>query len=565
MKLWMNRWKSFQLRLDRRFIYSGLFNFALGGLACLALPPVGFYPILAVIFPLALWHFQRESRLSRVFWQGWSFGLGFFVFGLYWITNAVIIGGAAFWWAIPFALFGLPSFLAFFVALTVALWHWLGLRNWQGVVAFAILWALAEYLRGHILSGLPWNLIAYSIDRSDALRQGAAVVGAYGVSLAVVLVASLPLLGFSSQGSRRRRSDLVAAGLVLVLAFGWWGYGAHRLSSAKSLERTDQPTVKLRLVQPNIPQTMAYDPDRISSSLNKLVQLSFERLDPATAAILWPEGATESLFEREVGLRKSIAESLPNTTKLVTGTPRATILDRVSGFVAANQRFDKSDIDDEKEKVIYSNGLVVFNYNNEIEASYDKYHLVPFGEYIPLSRFLPLQKLVQFPADFTAGPGPKIISVPGLPAFIPMICYEGIFPAANGAIEKPVKNQAFWLLSLTNDAWFGASSGPYQHLVQNKWRSVEEGLPMVRVANSGVSAVSDSFGRITLATELQTAAVIDAVLPNSLRSQPIYANYHDRLWLLIAGIVLVLLWSWQHGLKYIMQLLNIYSFKPRND
>ncbi|MCX8500364.1 MAG: apolipoprotein N-acyltransferase [Alphaproteobacteria bacterium] len=556
-------WSRCRRVLGRSLVKLMLAHFVLGGLVCLALPPVGFYPILGVIFPLALWTIQRETQFWRVFWLGWSFGLGFFVFGLYWITNAVLIGGATYLWAIPFALFGLPSFLAFFIAMVFSLWHWLGLRNWQGVVVFAILWTLAEYLRGHILTGLPWNLIAYSVERSDSLRQGASLVGAYGVSLAVVLVATVPIL--LSPGSRRRSGNLVATGLVVLLGLGWWGYGSHRLSQAQSLEQRGQPRVKLRLIQPNIPQAMGYDLGRVRAIIRSLRDLSFTNLDPTTAAILWPEGATELLFEREAELRKSIAETLPKTTKLITGTPRATILDRVGGFVAANQRFDNSNLDDENEKVSYSNGLVVFNHNNEIEASYDKYHLVPFGEYIPFADFLPLQKLVQFPSDFTAGPGPKLISVPGLPPFIPMICYEGIFPGAHSSIEKTYNNQASWLLSVTNDAWFGASSGPYQHLVQNKWRGVEEGLPMVRVANTGVSAVSDSFGRIVISSRLNATAVIDVELPNRLQSQTLYAKYQDRLWLLIAGIVLVLLWLWQHGHNYTMQLLNIYSFKPRND
>ena len=519
----------------------------LGGLACLALPPIGFFPILWLVFPAAIWIFEGESKALRQFWLGWGFGLGYFVFGLYWITNAVLIGGAEYLWAVPFALFGLPAFLALFIGAAVLFWHWFGLRGWQGVLVFAISWTGAEYIRGHVLTGLPWNLIAYSVDGSDALRQGASVVGAYGVSLALVVIASMPFVICGVIfGKQRRLAPLITLVMVFGFAASWWVFGSYRLSIATSLENSSQPLTKLRLVQPNIAQTMGYDSKRVSEIVSKLMRLSFDRLDPTTTAIIWPEGATESLFEREPHLRKAISQALPEATKLITGTPRATIITKVSAFVAVNQRFESNAIDPANEKWSYSNGLVVFNHLNQIEASYDKYHLVPFGEYVPFSSLLPLKKLVQFPSDFTPGPGPEIISVKGIPNFIPMICYEGIFPGANFAASESPAKQPFWLLSISNDGWFGKSSGPYQHLVQTKWRGVEEGLPMVRIANSGVSAVSDSFGRVLVASSLNNTAVLDTVLPNSLRYQTIYAKYHDRLWLLIAGIGLILLWIWRH-------------------
>ncbi|MDI9409852.1 MAG: apolipoprotein N-acyltransferase, partial [Candidatus Pacebacteria bacterium] len=515
----------FKTKLVTVFKLRLLVLFGLGGLACLALPPVGFFPILWLVFPAALWIFEKEPNRHRVFWLGWFFGLGYFVFGLYWITNAVLVGGADYLWAIPFALLGLPAFLAFFIGAVVLAWHWFDLRGWQGVLVFAIFWTLAEYVRGHVLSGLPWNLIAYSIDPSDALRQGASVVGAYGVSLAVVTLFAMPLVLL---GDRRSRAGFVALGSVLIFGLVWWGLGSYRLAIAPSLEAKSEQITRLRLVQPNVTQTMGYDSQRIVEIINKLASLSFTELDPTTSAIIWPEGATESLFERQAQLRQSISQALPEGTKLITGTPRATIVSKLSAFVALNQRLESNAIDTVSEEWRYSNGLVVFNHLNQIIASYDKYHLVPFGEYIPLSNYIPLKKLVQFPADFTSGPGPRLISVKGLPEFIPMICYEGIFPAANFAIDQTGGKQPFWLLSISNDGWFGTSSGPYQHLTQTKWRGVEEGLPMVRVANSGISAVSDSFGRILVASRLNNTAVIDVVLPNSLQYQTIYAKYLDR-------------------------------------
>jgi len=245
----------------------------------------------------------------------------------------------------------------------------------------------------------------------------------------------------------------------------------------------------LRIVQPSIPQTIKWKPATAEANLQTLLKLSGTTSPRPIAAIIWPEAATPFLLEREAAVRQKIAAVVPDQGYLITGALRAS---PSSGPV-----------------VHIWNSIEALNAEGDIVGRYDKAHLVPFGEYFPFQDVLPFKKITSGAIDLSAGPGPRTIALPRLPPFAAAICYEAIFP---GAIVDE-QDRPDWILNLTNDAWYGRSSGPFQHLASARTRSVEEGLPMVRVANNGISAVIDATGRVRTRINLDTIGYADVVLP----------------------------------------------------
>ncbi|MCA8929448.1 MAG: apolipoprotein N-acyltransferase, partial [Alphaproteobacteria bacterium] len=293
---------------------------------------------------------------------------------------------------------------------------------------------------------------------------------------------------------------------LLVLA---WGGGALRLAGATD---ATVPGVRLRLVQPDIPQREKWRTDLRAAHFRKHLALSEGAAAAGVTQIIWPEAATPFLLLETPDALRAAATVVPPGGALITGTPR---------------RIDATH---------YGNAVVALDDRGRPVAVYDKHHLVPFGEYVPLREWLPLERLAQGRGDFTPGPGAQTLVVPGAPSLSPLVCYEAIFPgAATDASDRPG-----WLLNVTNDAWFGASAGPHQHLAIARLRAIEEGLPMVRVANTGISAIIDPYGRILAHLPLDTEGVIDAALPTAI-ALPLYAVIGDGGAIVLA-LALVLYW-----------------------
>src|SRR5215469_3858287 len=466
--------------------------FLLGACATATLPPVDLTPFLFIAFPGLLWLDDGSNGPWASFRLGYAFGLGFFLSGLYWIAAALLVD-IRFWWLVPIAVAGFPAAFALYIGLALLVTR-LSVRKFRlpgaaRVIAFAVTWSAAEWLRGHAFTGLPWNLIGYAwsggFPGAILMLQTVAWVGVYGLSFLTVLAASLPsLLGYpwlSRISPSRRLAPVVAAGTLIIL-LGL--FGAVRVETTPTLESP----VSLRLVQPSIPQSLKWEPAAAQRNLRLLLDLSSAPITQQVAAVLWPEAATPFLLGRNAALRREIAAIVPERGYLVTGAVRA---NAPPGPV-----------------VQVWNSLEAVNGAGEIVAHYDKAHLVPFGEYVPLRDVLPLQKITPGNLNYTAGPGPRTIDLPGLPPFAPLICYEVIFP---GAIVDEDDRPA-WILNATNDAWYGRSSGPYQHFAIARTRAVEEGLPLVRVANNGVSGVIDAVGRVVARIDLNTVGHIDLLL-----------------------------------------------------
>src|SRR5205823_4503363 len=270
----------------------------------------------------------------------------------------------------------------------------------------------------------------------------------------------------------------------------------------------------LRLVQPSIPETLKWDPGAAEANFRRLIELSSGPAEHQLAAVLWPEAATPFLIERDDPHRAAIAAVAPKDGYVITGALRANpALDPPTRIWNSIEAIDGAGV---------------------IRARYDKAHLVPFGEYMPFGDILPVKKITPGSIDLSAGPGPQTIALPGLPAWSPIICYEAIFPGA----VTPDDPRPGWILNLTNDAWYGRSSGPYQHFAIARSRAVEEGLPLVRVANNGISGVVDPAGRVVARTRLDAVGHADVPLPAAL-SPTLYASVGD--WLFLAMLLLGLL------------------------
>jgi len=490
--------------------------FLLGVVAVAALPPVDLTPFLVVAFPGLLWLDEGSSGPRASFALGYAFGFGFFVAGLYWISGALFVDIATLWWLVPIAAAGLPAIFALYagialLATNLASKH-LRLPGTARVFGFAIAWTAAEWVRGHAFTGLPWNLIGSTwsggFPGAIAVLQCVAWIGIYGLSFVTVLAASLPsLLGASSLvpiSEHQRWMPAIGAALLLLIP-GVSGAARLEMSPIAAGE------IWLRIVQPSIPQTMKWEPRAAEGNLRRLLNLSAAASPRPIAAVIWPEAATPYLLERDARVRHEIAAVVPEQGYLITGALRASPL---PGPV-----------------VQIWNSIEALNANGDVVARYDKAHLVPFGEYVPIRDVLPFKKITAGAIDLSAGLGPRTIALPRLPPFAATICYEAIFPGAIVDEEK----RPDWILNLTNDAWYGRSSGPFQHLASARTRSVEEGLPMVRVANNGVSAVIDAAGRVQARINLDTIGYTDVALP-----APGEPTFYSRAggWALVALLLL---------------------------
>lgn len=493
--------------------------FLLGVLAALSLPPFYATPLILPAFTGLLWLYDGIETHRAAGALGWWFGFGFFLSGLYWVGISMTVDLAQFGWMIPFATAGLAAGLAIFPALAIWL---LKLSNAQGagrIFALAIAWTALEWLRGHILTGFPWNLIGYTWTIADAPLQFASVVGIYGLSIVTVVIGALPA-ALGGPGAARRGWLPMGAAVALVAAL--WGGGVVRLAGASDAM---VPGIKLRLVQPNIAQQYKWQPNRIRDNLLSAIRFSTGPGYEQITDIVWPETSVGPFFlAEEPELRATLARIVPKRGLLLTGTLRRAPAE--SGRAPDGSAFR-----------VY-NSLEVLDGSGHIVASYDKFHLVPFGEYVPLRGILPIEKLTPGRGDFSAGPGPRTLIMPHLPPVSPLICYEAIFPGEVLDSAHPPR----WLLNVTNDAWFGNSSGPYQHFESARLRAVEEGIPLVRAANTGISGIVDPYGRVLMHLGLGKAGVVDGPLPQALPRGTIFARYGALGVMILSGLALGLAW-----------------------
>ncbi len=466
----------------RRWLAAGLF----GALASAALPPLYLVPLLWPAFTALLWLLDGARRAGGAFMVGWAFGTGHFLTGLYWVGIAFLVDAEQFAFLMPFAVVGLAVGLGLFPAVIVlAVWSTRS-RGVSRVLLFAAAWLAVEWLRSWILTGFPWNLIGSVWAFSDAMLQLGALTGVWGLSLVTLLAGAAPAT--LANGARTALIRWLPVGVTLLLLALTWAGGELRLSAAPPVGSRSVEGVKLRLVQPSIAQSSKWANDLRPQHIADQMALTLRNGAGRYSHAIWPETAITYSIADQPELRQALAQIVPPGGLLLSGAPRTV-------WEASGPRL--------------WNSFHALDSLGEIRGTYDKFHLVPFGEYVPLKSLLGISKLTQGRLDFSPGPGLRTLALPGLPPVGPLICYEVVFP---GRVTEP-GNRPDWLLNLTNDSWFGNSSGPYQHFASARMRAVEEGLPLVRVANSGISGVVDGYGRTLVRLELNKVGVLDAALP----------------------------------------------------
>ena len=502
-----------------------------GALSALALAPFNAWPIMFLTLPVLVWLIDGSAagRLGGIVaaaGAGWWFGFGYFLAGLYWVGYAFLVDAKTFGWLLPIAVAGLPAGLALFTAAGAALARALWARGATRILALAFALTISEWLRGHVLTGFPWNAFGYTLTGSLTLAQGAAVFGLWGLTFLAVATFATPAVFADERADTPRPWLPLACGLALIVALA--AYGAIRLA------RT--PTgfvegVRLRIMQPNLQQDEKFNYGSKQQVMSRYLALSDRATGPDRAGVrdvthlIWPESAFPFFIAREPEALAQIADLLPPGTVLITGGARpeqSTPGERIAhGY----------------------NSVYVIDHDGSILAVYDKVHLVPFGEYLPLQKLLEsfgLMQLTKVQGGFIAGERRRPLRIPRAPSALALICYEIIFPG--DAVPRDSERPG-WMLNLTNDGWFGNSTGPYQHFQQARVRAIEEGLPLVRAANTGISAVVDPLGRVIRALPLGAEGVLDATLPRPI-APPVFVRVGNSLTaLMLAGAAAVLVFS----------------------
>jgi apolipoprotein N-acyltransferase len=498
--------------------------FAAGALSALALPPYGYLPVLFVTLSCFVWLLDGaieigerslRQRFATGLSIGWWFGFGYFLAGLWWIGGAFLVEADRFAWMIPFAILAMPAGLALFIAVGIGCAALFWSDRSARIVMLAVFLSLSDWLRGHVLTGFPWNSFGYAFGDALVLAQSASVVGLYGLTFLAVLICSAPALLVDNRtlGEKVGRIAVV----VLVLA-AMTGFGLYRLHIAADPGATE---TDLRIVQPAIAQSEKWRPENRDSIFDSYLDFTQRPLGGDARVghdrlVIWPESAVPFLLTHEPGALFRISQALGPASELITGAIR----------------FEQTG-----DGPAYFNSVYLIGPDGGVRDVYDKVRLVPFGEYLPLRGVLQrlgLEKLVDAPGAFHSGYRHRALTSQAGPSLLPLVCYEAIFPG----ISASSNGRPSFLLNVTNDAWFGNTPGPYQHFGQARMRAIEQGLPLVRAANTGISAVVDAKGRVLVSLSLNERGVLDTQLPERLEPT-VYGRYGDSTFaiLVVFGLI----------------------------
>ena len=484
----------------------------LGAILAAALPP--FYQLWALFLAFSglMLLIAGTGRLRKLAAIGYWFGFGYFAVGFYWIGNALLVDMVKTGWLYPLVLLLNGAFFGLFTIIPAAATKY-GRNLAAKMLLFAAFWCLSvEWLRSFILTGFPWNPISSVLTFSPTMLQILSVLGTYGTSLILVLIAMLPAVWLVNP-TKLRSISLPAALLALL---GIWQFGEYTLD--KRVYVPEGHSIIVRLVQPSIPQTLKWDKAVLEENLQKYVDLSREKDNSYISFTVWGETAYSYDLLYDEAHKRKLAAAVPPYGYLITGFLRR--------------------VDDGYNYTPY-NSFGVINKQGELVGWYDKSHLVPFGEYIPLRQYLPewVRPVANVVAEFGRGEKFKTLQVGNYPEFAPLICYEVIF---SDEIIKKGDKRPTWAVVLTNDGWYGMSAGPYQHLAAAQMRAVEEGISIVRSANSGISAVIDPYGEIITRIPLGESGSKDALVKPEESHLTVFGKYGNRIALTMSGALIAL-------------------------
>lgn len=473
--------------------------FLAGGIADLAQAPFYIFLVLLLSFPVFFKILNTANNKKQAFKIGWMFGFGYFVFGLYWIANSLLVDAEKFAWLIPFAVCGIPFGLAIYIGLMAIVYHVLAKRNihyhWSNIILFALLWVIFEILRAYLFTGFPWNLIGYTSLAMMNFAQVGAIGGVYLLSFCVIILSLMPLY---------YKQIRIALPVLLIFIYGY-SYGVQH----QELKRPDAKKAKIVIFQPNVEQSLKWDPLAAKKQFIENIDANSKKEFKDADILLWPETGVPYYLNRQQLVAELLQRVAPDNGVLITGGLRST--------------------GEAKEDFQVWNTLYAVTQEG-IYQQYDKIHLVPFGEFVPFRKYLPLEKITPGSVDFTSGEKREVMRYKDGPGFLPLICYEVIFPEFSHSQTKPDL-----LLNITNDGWFGDSTGPYQHLSMSQMRAIEQGVPLLRAANTGVSAVINEFGHIdhSLAYGQRGFLTADIELNKLDTIYSLYGNY------VIFGLIII--------------------------
>ncbi len=492
-----------------------LVAFFSGALLTATFSPVSFFPAAFICFPLMIFLLDRVQSPRQAFSTGWWSGFGLFSIGLTWIGHSFTQQDNVPVVLAPFAILALAGLLSFYTAAVFWLAQRFWVKNGFRVLLFAAVWMLFEFARGFLFTGFPWHLTGTMWADWVPTAQLASVISIYGLSALTMVAASSPILLFDRKATPSARV-LAAIPVLALMAGSYWGQ-----SRLDANETEYDLSVSMRLVQANVKQREKWIPRLIDDHFNRHMQLSRSGSDRGKAEgvklLIWPETAVQrETFDRDSSvLRWRMSRLLDFGSYAITGAPR----------------FERT-----PTGVDYFNSLFAFNSRGQLYARYDKKHLVPFGEYLPFQELLRELGLSQLTGGVAFMPGPEVqtIRLPGVPPFSPLICYEIIFP---GQVARE-DDRPEWLLNVTNDGWFGLTNGPYQHLGLARFRAIEEGVPVVRSASTGVSAIIDAYGRTVSSLSLDQAGILDSPLPRAI-APPAYSTWFKMMTTLAAALAVL--------------------------
>jgi len=485
--------------------------FMLGCISVQTLPPFYHWYLLFPVFTSLLLLLNNTKTPKQAFNLGWLFGFGFFSCGLSWINNALLINPSETGWLIPITFVASGAFLGLFIGIpTLCCYFFKSL--YSRFLSLASLIVIFEWIRSWIFTGFPWNLWGTTLTFNLPLSQTASVFGTYGLSLLVILISSSPALFFYYKNKKSIIICIISIIITPIILYTW---GNLRI---KSLQDDSNSSIKARIVQPSIPQSVKWSPNLQQEHFQKYIDMSAQSLTNDTTLTIWGETASPYLLDMDTKAKQLALQAIGDKGYLITGQVRYQD-NYYGGYIPLNS-------------------ALVISKNGNIDASYDKSHLVPFGEYIPFRQFLPnfIKPIANTISDFKAGRGPEIISLPNIPPFGIQICYEIIFPHQ---IINP-QNKPQWLINLTNDGWYGVSSGPYQHMVSTQLRAIEEGITIIRSANSGISGIINRYGKIISSLPLHQENILDIYLPKKLEVKTIYNSYGNITIIIICLINLII-------------------------
>ena len=474
--------------------------FIVGLILALAQAPFNLSFTYAAVLPFIGLYMRDVKNAKLGFVIGWWLGFGYFALTIVWIVEPFFVAPEVTGWMAPFALAFMAGGLALFWALAFHLTVWLTIAGATRLIFLALCWTLFEFLRANILTGFPWGHLSYALIDLPII-QLTAWIGIHGLGLILLIVCFLPAILIPRF---RLGVLLMGTALIILSIFGLWR------SSSLILPNVEQ--IIVRVIQPNAAQHLKWRPDMVNAFYARQLKYTGIKVEQSPDVVIWPETALPQLLENSLLNFQEIAEVAGQNASVITGIVR-------------------------KKNGKPRNSLIVIGTAGKLDAIYDKEHLVPFGEYMPLANMMNkvgLSNVVGLAGNFRPGQGSRIIQVQNLPNFLALICYEAIFPQYSNSS----KNRPEWIVHITNDAWLGSFSGPYQHLVQARVRAIEQGLPLVRSANTGISAMIDPYGRVLKSLELETAGYFDHILPAAL-PPTLYAKIGELGWLLIYSFLMI--------------------------